>query len=175
MKIEASEVESIKTIGSLFGDEVKIVRLVGGYQIALGKKEKNSKKAEALAAGSHAGIVAHQIEKQFKEDFQPAIFKSEQDRLETVSECTKYLPMNHQDFGLELFALNKGENYDVVLYKHGVTLGEYNTVVEGDKLLIKSVEFKTQQSNQDIARAFAAVFEDIMNKHGLKKVEKSTL
>ena len=40
MKIEASEVESIKTIGSLFGDEVKIVRLVGGYQIALGKKEK---------------------------------------------------------------------------------------------------------------------------------------
>ena len=175
MKIEASEVESIKTIGSLFGDEVKIVRLVGGYQIALGKKEKNSKKAEALAAGSHAGIVAHQIEKQFKEDFQPAIFKSEQDRLETVSECTKYLPANHQEFGLELFALNKGENYDVVLYKHGVTLGEYNTVIEGDKLLIKNVEFKTNTPNQDIARAFAAVFEDIMNKHGLKKVEKSTL
>ena len=175
MEIKPSEVESVKTIGNLYGDDVKIVKTVGGFHVALGKKERNSKKAEALAAGSHIGIVAHQIEKQFKKDFQPAIFKSEQDRLEIVSECTKYLPMNHQDFGLELFALNKGENYDVVLYKHGVTLGEYNTVVEGDKLLIKSVEFKTQQSNQDIARAFAAVFEDIMNKHGLKKVEKCSL
>ena len=173
MEIKPEEVESVKIIGNLHGDDVKVVKTVGGFHVALGKKEKGSR--EALAAGSHIGIVAHQIEKQFKKDFQPAIFKSEQDRLETVSECTKYLPMNHQDFGLELFALNKGENYDVVLYKHGVTLGEYNTVVEGDKLLIKSVEFKTQQSNQDIARAFAAVFEDIMNKHGLKKVEKSTL
>ena len=175
MEIKPEEVESIKVIGELHGDEVKVVKTIGGFNIALGKKDRNSRKAEALAAGSHIGIVAHQIEKQFKKDFQPAIFKSENERIETCKECTKYLPMDHQDFGLELFALNKGEKYDVILYKHGVTLGEYNTIVEGDKLLIKHVEFKTQTSNQDIARAFSAVFEDIMKANGLKKVGKNTL
>lgn len=175
MEIKPSEVESVRTIGNLHGDEVKLVKTHGGFHVAIGKKSKNSTKPEALAGGSHQGIVAHQVAKQFKQNFQPAMFKSEQDQLENVKECTKLLPSKHIDFGLELFTLNKGENYDLILYKEGITLGKYETEVSGDQLLIKSVDFKTNKSNKDIARAFAAMFEDIMQKHSLKEVVKKNL
>lgn len=175
MDIKPEEIEDIKIIGHLYGDEVKIIKCVGGFNIAIGKRERSSKKAEALAAGSHRGIVAHQIAKQFKNDFQPAMFKSESEQLEKVEENTKLLPHKHIDFGLELFTLNKGDNYEIILYKHGITLGKYETEVSGDKLLIKSHNFKTKTENKDIALAFAGAFDKIMKKHGLTSVEKKYL
>ena len=175
MEILPSEVESVRTIGNLHGDDVKLVKTHGGFHIAIGKKSKTSRKAEALAAGSHQGIVAHQIAKQYTEDFQPAIFKSEGEQLEKCEENTSFLPPKHVDFGLELFTLNKGLNYDLILYKHGITLGKYETEVSGDKLLIKSHDFKTKTPNDDIARAFAAMFDKIMKKHNLKAVESKHL
>lgn len=172
MEIKPEEIEDIKVIGHLNGDEVKIIKTSGGFNVAIGKREKHSKKAEALAAGSHRGIVAHQIAKQFKTDFQPAIFKSESEQLEIVTDNTKLLPNHHINFGLELFTLNKNENYDIVLCKHGITLGKYETEVSGDKLLIKSAEFKTKVKNDEIALAFAGAFDKILKKHGLTSVKK---
>ena len=175
MEVLPHEVESVRTIGNLHGDEVKLVKTHGGFHIAIGKKTKNSRKAEALAAGSHIGIVAHQIAKQYNDAFQPAMFKSEQDQLEKCEENTGFLPPKHVDFGLELFTLNKGDNYDLILYKHGITLGKYETEVSGDKLLIKSHQFKTHTPNEDIARAFAAMFDKIMKRHNLKTIENKHL
>ena len=41
-----SEVESVKTIGSLFDSEVKLVKTHGGFHVAIGKKKKNSRNVQ---------------------------------------------------------------------------------------------------------------------------------
>ena len=77
MEIKPNEVDEVKVIGKLNGDDVKLVKTHGGFHIAMGKKDKKSNKAEALAAGSHQALVAYQIEKIHGNDFEPTIFKSE--------------------------------------------------------------------------------------------------
>ena len=50
MEIKPDEVEEIKVIGKLNGEDVKLIKTHGGFHVAMGKKDKKSYKAEALAA-----------------------------------------------------------------------------------------------------------------------------
>lgn len=118
-EIKPQEVESIRVIGQLNGDEVKVIKTIGGFYCAVGRKSKNKKTVEPLAAGSHLALVAHQIEKQFSNDFQHAMFKSESEVLPLVKEYTKKLPVEMVDAGYELFTMTKNEKVNFVATKLG--------------------------------------------------------
>lgn len=175
MDILPDEVESIKTIGNLHGDEVKIVKTYGGYHIAVGKKKKSSKKSEALAAGSHQALVAHQLQKEYGSDFQPAIFKSEHDQLEKVEVKTEYLPSDMISKGVELYTLSKGNKIDFVLYKHGLTIGEYKSEVEDKTLVIKKGGFNNKEMVTEelkTAKAISRAIKDKVHDLSLKGVKR---
>lgn len=176
MDIQPNEVESIKTIGNLHGDEVKMVKTHGGFHIAVGKKKRTAKKSEALAAGSHAALVAHQLQKEYGSDFEPAIFKSEHDQLEKVEEKTEYLPSEMIAKGVELFTLSKGNKLNFVLYKHGLTIGEYSGEIENKALIIKSGGFAHKEAisqSGKTAKAMARAIKDKIHDLKLKGVKKA--
>ena len=143
MDILPEEIESIKSIGQLNGDEVKMIKTSGGFFLAVGKKKKTSRKPEVLAAGSHGAIVAHQMCKEYKRSFQPAIAKSEHEQLAKVEDKSCFLAMPLSDKGIELFVLSKNNSLDFILSKHGLTIGKYETEVSDNKLIIKNHELKT--------------------------------
>jgi len=170
--ISPKEVESVRVIGRLFDNDVKMVKTLGGFHIAVGKKKKKNTEAEALAGGSHQAIVAHQLSKEFGSDFQPAIFKSEQDRLEDVEEKSQYLPSDQIKKGVELFTLTKSTNINFILYKHGVTLGEYIAEAEGGELVVKSYRFNHDMGKPDkgTAEAISRAMRDELVKYNLSRV-----
>lgn len=175
MDIQPSEVESVKTIGTLHGDDVKIIKTFGGYQIAVGKRTKSAKKSEALAAGSHAGLVSHQLSKEYGSDFQPAIFKSEHEQLEKVEVKTEYLPGDMISKGIELFTLTKGSQVDFILVKHGLTLGQYSGQIENKSLVLKSGGFTNPEAisnSMSTAKAMSRAVKDKVHDLKLNGVKK---
>ena len=179
MDIQPNEVESVKTIGNLNGDEVKVVKTYGGFYVAVGKKKKSSKKSEALAAGSHQALVAHQLGKEYGSDFEPAIFKNEHEQLEKVESKTEYLPADLIAKGVELYTLSKGSKVDFVLYKRGITLGHYEAEIENQSLVVKSVSFNKEamqgnasENSFKTAKAMALAFKDKVHTAKLKGVKK---
>jgi hypothetical protein len=173
-----NEVESVKVIGNLHGDEVKLIKTTGGFWVAVGKKKKSSRKAEALAAGSHSGIVNYQVSKQHGEDFQPAIFKSEHEQLEEVENKSDCLSKSLIDTGIELYILSKNSNLEFVLYKHGLTVGKYDTEAKNGSLLIKNYSFNTNffpNLKEEAAQSVAKAMENKMKELNLDKVEKMFL
>ena len=171
MEIKPKEVESIKTIGKLYGEDVKLVKTVGGLNIIVGKKSKNGKKDSPLAAGSHQGIAIHQVEKQFGNDFQPSMFKSEHESLEHVEEKTTYLPSDVVNSGVELYTIIKNsQDIDFVVCKHGLTIGKYETSVEQSKLVIKNYSFDKAYSKLPTKKALAKAMMDKLKELGLDEV-----
>lgn len=172
MQIKPEEVEEVKVIGRLFGDDVKMVKTKGGFHVAMGKRERNSRKADALAAGSHAALVSYQLEKMHGHDFEPAIFKSEADQLPEVEEKTDILPTEAQNAGIELFILNKSNNLDFVMCKHGVELAKYETEYSSDELVIKSYKFRQSISpNRFVSEAMGTIIDQKMKELNLTKVK----
>lgn len=173
MQIKPDEVESTTVVGRLHDDDVKMVKLKGGFHILIGKKERNSRKADALAAGSHPGIVTYQIEKTYGSEFQPAIFKSEQDALHKVEDKTDNLPEIAKNSGLELYVLNKANKYDFVLCKHGLELAKYETEIENGELVINSYNFRKSISpNKFVAETLADTINSKAKEIGAKKVRR---
>lgn len=173
MDIRPEEVEEVKVIGRLHDDDVKIIKTRGGFHIAVGKKERNSRKSDALAAGSHAALVAYQIEKAHGIDFQPAIFKSEADRLPSVEDITDSLPENAQNRGIEMYILNKSDNFDFVMCKNGLELAKYETERVGDELVIKSHNFRKSVSpNKFVAETLSKTINEKIKEIGVKKVRR---
>lgn len=148
MKIDPSEVKTIKNIGNLHGEEVKMVATKGGLYLALGKKSKNKNTHEALAAGSHPALVLHQIEKEYKTDFQPSLTKSEADQLHQVTE------LDCDVKGLSMFALRKNIDLDIVVAKFGVEICKCVCEINENDLKIKKIDYRTgfDTSMKDILR-----------------------
>jgi len=173
MNIKPEEVEEVKVVGRLHDDDVKIVRTKGGFNVAIGKKERNSRKADALAAGSHPGIVAYQIEKMYGAEFQPAIFKSEKDALHKVEDKTENLPETAKNAGLELYVLSKANSYDFMLCKHGLELAKYETTHQDNELVINSYNFRKSISpNKFVTQTLADTINEKAKEIGASKIRK---
>lgn len=150
MEIKPNEVESVKTIGSLFNDDVKLIKTIGGFYVAVGKKSRYKKEVEPLAAGSHFALVNHQIEKEYKSEYQPAIMKSESDAMPVVEEFTQKLPQHMVNEGFQAYTLTKNDNVNVVVTKLGVEMinVEGQLTLEGLtnlKPISKSAELDSKQ------------------------------
>lgn len=148
MKIDPKEVKTVKTIGNLHDEDVKLVATKGGLYLALGRKSKGKKGHEALAAGSHPALVLHQIEKEFKNDFQPSMHKSEQDQLPHVTE----LPCDIK--GLSMFSLKKDFKIDVVIAKFGIEVCKCECELNGSNFKINRVDYRKgfDEGMKDILR-----------------------
>jgi len=173
MEIKPNEVDEVKVIGKLNGDDVKLVKTHGGFHIAMGKKDKKSNKAEALAAGSHQALVAYQIEKIHGNDFEPTIFKSEAEQLPKVEDMSSFLPDMAKNSGIEIYALSKFNHIDFVMCKNNVELAKYETEHTADSLNVKNYSFRDSLSpNKFVSQALAAVMDKKMKDLGLTKVNK---
>lgn len=173
MEIKPNEVEEVKVIGKLHGDDVKVVKTYGGFHIAMGKKEKKSNKADALAAGSHGALVAYQIEKMYGTDFEPAIYKSEADQLPKVEDRTDSLPDMVKNAGIEMYVVSKFNNLDFIMCKNGVELVKYETQAENGDLVIKNHASRDSITpNKFVAKTFAEAMDSKLKELNLKKVRK---
>jgi len=173
MNIKPEEVEEVKVVGRLHDDDVKLVKTRGGFHVLIGKKERNSRTADAIAAGSHPGIVTYQMEKMYGAEFQPAIFKSEKDALHKVEDKTEQLPDMAKNAGLELYVLNKANTYDFVLCKHGLELAKYETEMKDGDLVVNSYEFRKSISpNKFVAETLADTINSKAKEIGAKKVRR---
>lgn len=171
MDIRPNEVESVKVVGNLFGEDVKLVKTFGGFYIAVGKKKKSTNKTEALAAGSHEAIVSHHIAKEYGVDFQPAMFKSEADQPGVVENKSNYLDRESIQKGIEIFTVLKNNRYEFLVYKQGVTLAKYDGLIKNQSLVIENYSIK-EQPNKSLVKAVSKAISDKVEDLGLKGVKK---
>lgn len=171
MDIRPNEVESVKVIGNLFGDDVKLIKTFGGFFIAVGKKKRSLSKTEPLAAGSHEAIVAHHISKEYGTDFKPAMLKSEQEQIGDVEDNSSYLDSESIQKGIELFTIKKNNNYEFLIYKQGITLAKYYGEIENQSLVIKNSSIKERPS-QNLIKSISKVVTHKVEDLGLKGVKK---
>lgn len=141
MDIKSEDVEEIKDIGSLYDDGVKLLKTRGGFHIAVGKKEKNSKKASALAAGNHPAIVMHEIGKLYK-DFQPIIQKSESKIPPKITEKTEKLNKSMTNHGYRAYSLEKSNQIDFVITQYGLDKALCSFSKEGGNLVLAKSQIK---------------------------------
>jgi hypothetical protein len=134
MNIKASEIESIDNIGEMDGSPVKLVKCVGGFFMALGRRHGRNQD-EALASGSHAAIVKYSLEKNFS-TFRPAMEKSESFDLEKVTGLTALVPKELQKRGYELHSLKKNEETSYIVTKYGSEVVNYKTISLDKSLIV---------------------------------------
>lgn len=172
MDIQPTEVESIRVIGELYGDEVKLIKMIGGFNVAIGKRERGSRKMEALAGGSHQALVIHQLSQQFKDSFEPMLAKSETEQLEKVEDCSNLLTKSLRDSGLEMYMLNKNNNTTFVINRYGVMVGEYQTEHSNNQLIVKNHRFnKTLPVDfNGVAESLVRVMNHKIKELGLRKI-----
>lgn len=137
MHISPSEIKSIKNMGTLHDEDVKLIATKGGLFLALGKKNKDKKGHEPLAAASHPALVIHQVEKQYKKDFQPALNKSEHEQMPQVTEFDSEIR------GASVFSLKKNNELDIIIAKTGIELCKCSCEISDDCLTIKNVQYKS--------------------------------
>lgn len=159
MKINPEEIESIKNIGELNGAPVKMIRCFGGFYAAVGSRSKNSKSVEPIAAGSHQALVMHQLEKEFKSEFKPALMKSESEKMPYVKEFTKKLPKEMVSAGFELFSLTKNNDINFVATKHGAEVINLSGYIISNEIskLTRVTSIASPQETSKICTAIAEV------------------
>ena len=135
MEFNPKEISAIEEIGRMHGKPVKLIKFLGGFHLAVGNKSVNSKKTEPLAAGSHEGIVKYQVEKQFKNNFQPALQKSECSLpSEIVRDKSNCLSKAQKDEGLEIYSLQNNNDMSFVINRHGTFLSKHEYCINNNNL-----------------------------------------
>jgi hypothetical protein len=168
MEIDKKDIESIKTIGNLNGEQVKMIKTFGGFHIAIGKKYAWDDDQEPLAAGSHQGIVLHEISKKYSE-FEKAIQKSELTQIEKVKEYSQFLGKSEQNQGLELYSSELHGEIDIIVYQYGRVLGKYEGHCVDNKLELKKHQFNIQIT-PELVKSISDTIKEIMTEKRLDKV-----
>lgn len=149
MQIKQDEIKETKNIGKLFGSDVKLLSLKGGFHIGMGKKEKNSNKTEIIAVGSHPAIIAHQIEKKYQQDFEQKMAKSEKDSLPSVVELSKNLTSSEKNvFNLDIYALKKDETVEFKITKNNFEIFSIKASENNKEIVLE----KTEKHPEKMAR-----------------------
>lgn len=175
MDIKADEIESIKVIGELNNSEVKMMRLYGGFHVAVGLKKKGQKNPEVLAAGSHPALVSHQLTKEYSDDFKPKLCKSESEQFPTVEEVTNRLSPDTLGFGVEAYILEKNNKIEFIFSKYGVDLIKYEGVIENNSLSITNhTATLTNYPNKPntVFKDFVDMMDNKCKEKGIVKINK---
>lgn len=161
MEIKPNEIDSIKVVGTLNGSDVKLIKTTGGFYCAVGMKSKSKKTVEPISAGSHQALVLHQIEKEFKSDFKPALMKSESEILPIVKEFTEKLPHELVMSGYSVYSLTKNSEVNFIATKIGAEVLNIKGIVTEDG--IRDVKKVSQKEISENIGKIAKVIADEIN------------
>jgi hypothetical protein len=156
MDINEDEVKEVSKIGTLNGDEVKIVTLKGGLHIGIGKKSENSNKAAILAVGSHPALVSYQISKKYDQKFEQIMNKNEKELLPEVSNNSNNLSSTEKNvLGLDIYTIKNGQEIDFKITKHNFEIFSIKANQLGDYLsldkIIKNEERLTNLNKKELS------------------------
>ena len=165
MNIRQSDIDTIESAGMLDGNEVKLIRTIGGFWMAICKLGKSLKET-VLSAGSHPAIVKFNIQKQYPQ-FQPAMYKSEAFLAEpTVESHSHFLTEELIKSGYEIYSLQNVNSIDFHITKEGVKQSEIKSVISNEALFIP--ELKTDVV---FSRALAGATLEKALSNGVKKIK----
>lgn len=171
MDLKSEDVAEITEVGELHGDKVKMIKTHGGLNVLVGKKNKNSKKPDALAAASHRALAIHQLEKMYGNDFRPAMMKSESEQIESVEEFSVSSEMNKDH--LEIHSISKNNEVDFVVSRFGLVLSTYKCDVTKNQLnlvsyaKIKKAQDVLDKNSEEIARSIKDAMVNYTNLRGM--------
>lgn len=152
IEIKPSEIDSVDYIGDLDGDQVKMIRTVGGLYLALGKP-RGKMREEVLAAGSHPGIVKYNIKKNFQ-TFQPALMKSSFAQEEhVVVGFSDLLPPQMIKKGYDLYGVKLNDKVDFVLTKSQVEITKYEAKLGQNEIVIQKPNIVLTHEIYPVAKA----------------------
>jgi len=134
MQITPNDIASIEEAGSMNGSTVKIIKTIGGFHVAVGKRKKNSQD-EALAAGSHPAIVKYNLEKQYSE-YQPDMKKSEGYTEPIVEKHSHYLSNDLRKSGHDIFSIQNGNMVEFQITKYNAKVGGAVGSIDQDHLVL---------------------------------------
>lgn len=163
MQITPNEISSIEEVGTLSGNQVKMVRTKGGFWMAIARK-KGKQAEECLAAGSHPAIVKYQLEKQFPE-FQSSMMKSEGYIEPVVISHSHFLTNDLRKSGHDIFSIQTGPAVEFHITKHNNQIVVVNGEIEKDHLSIEKLNISKEFGK---AMAGATVEKSLGCKIGLK-------
>lgn len=147
MQITPGEIDSVDVVGTLDGNPVKMVRLIGGLYCTVGKRS-GSKNEEVLGAASHSAICLYNVEKAFK-NFIPSLMKSESEQVNVVG-YTELLPNDLKKSGYEIFMLEDIKGLSFTLAKNGIEKASFKGQMSDDTLKLSK--------SSDLDPSFAAAF-----------------
>lgn len=156
MKINSDELESVDVIGFMDGDEVKMVKTVGGLYVAIGK---NKGKEEVLSAGSHPAIVRHNLQKTYIR-FRPSLMKSERQEQEYVSKMTALLPKDMTKSGYDLYTIKKSNYVDILLTRQNIEEMKWQGTLTEDS-------FKIAKSDKVVTADYSKVIKSVIQASGI--------
>jgi hypothetical protein len=134
MKITQDEVHSIEDIGTMNERPVRMIKMKGGFHIAVGKK-RGSHSDEALSAGSHPAIVKYNLEKQFP-DYKPDLRKSESGIEPIVERHSHFLNDDLRKGGYDVFSVQTGPDIEFQVTKHNAKIASVKASLDEDNLFL---------------------------------------
>lgn len=151
--VRPEEISSIEEIGMIGDEPVKMIKVIGGFHIATAKIKGADK---ALAMGSHAAIVKHQLEKTYAAAYRPNMEKSEGNQEPEVSEKTKLLSSSLINNGYTLHVLKSDSDISAIVSHYGIEVIRQNAMLKAE-----SIEVMPNVSFSDANKAKNAVNEKV--------------
>jgi hypothetical protein len=149
--IKPSEIKSVEDIGFMDNSPVKMVRTIGGLFVATGKLA-GRKEEEALAAGSHPGIVKHNIEKMYGAKYQPTLAKSEGAIEEPVTEHTSQLDSSLSNKGYSLHSVQSNNQIDFVVSNRGIEVLKHTALIKAETFEFQQPEPKSYARSEELLK-----------------------
>jgi len=107
MLIDPKEIADVSDVGTLDRkDKVKMVKTIGGLNLAVGKDGSSNERI--LAYASHPAIVKHQLRKRYSSRFAETMQKNESGVSEQAISYEKNLSPLLKNNGYDIYCLKKG-------------------------------------------------------------------
>lgn len=166
MQIKANEIASIEEAGTLDERPIKMLRLKGGFYIAVGQPYGKLRE-EALAAGSHPAIVKYNLAKQYPR-FQESMMKSEafSEADAIVEKHSHFLSDELRKSGHDVYSVQKGPDVSFHVTKQNMKIGEVKGHLQEESIVITKLNAPTE-----FARALAGAASEKALGCGAKKLK----
>lgn len=150
MKISANEIADTELLGMLEGREIKLVKLKGGLNLAIGSDSKGAE--SVLFAGSHPAIVAYNMEKAYP-SFQSALLKSELKDASKADRHSHFLSDDLRKSGHDIFSIQNGNDVEFYVTKHDLKVGIAKAHIENNELVFGSFDSKLGSFQKGLSQA----------------------
>jgi len=171
--IDPAEVSEVSTIGELNGEEVKLVKLRGGFYIGI--KAGRDGNNDPLAAGSHPAIVKYSIEKKFSGAYHPNMMKSEAFNESKIIPLSNNLNPEMWDKGFRMNMAKDEGSITLSLALKNIEVAKFEVVHKGETVSLKewSIDPLVKNSQSDILKAMSKGLVSYCRNNQIKNVDVS--